>query len=62
MGVPGEVHGYWTAYKKFGGKVPWKDLWAPTIKLCREGLKVSPALASALNTTADQLEGRNDFE
>jgi gamma-glutamyltranspeptidase len=37
IAVPGELHGLWTAYKTFGGKVPWKSLVEPTIKLMKEG-------------------------
>ncbi|KAF8386112.1 hypothetical protein PRIPAC_75254 [Pristionchus pacificus] len=58
IGVPGEIKGFWRAFKKFGSgrfgagrnanRVAWKDLLVPTIKLCREGIPVSEYLASIL--------------
>ncbi|KAG5872870.1 Glutathione hydrolase 1 proenzyme, partial [Gonioctena quinquepunctata] len=46
VAVPGELRGYWHLYKKFGGKLPWKDLVQPTIDLCRNGIYVTKVLAS----------------
>jgi gamma-glutamyltranspeptidase len=38
VGVPGEVHGLWTAFKRFGsGKIAWMDLLMPTVNLLTEG-------------------------
>lgn len=49
MGVPGELHGMWTEYSTFGsGKVQWRELIQPTIKLMREGYPTSYALAASL--------------
>lgn len=36
IGVPGELKGYWEAHKKFG-KLPWKAIIEPNIKLCESG-------------------------
>ncbi|TKR94552.1 hypothetical protein L596_008820 [Steinernema carpocapsae] len=48
IGVPGEIHGYWTEYTRFGGNVPWKTIVQPTIDLLAEGFPTSEALAKAL--------------
>lgn len=46
--MPGEIRGYWLAYKKFGGGLPWKDLFAPTIQLCEQGIPISRKLSSVI--------------
>lgn len=49
IGVPGQIHGLWTAYKKFAsGKLKWSDLFQPTIDLAEKGYVVSPDLAVGL--------------
>lgn len=47
IGVPGEIKGLYEAWK-IGGKLPWKDLFQPTIKRLRDGFKVSEPLAVAI--------------
>lgn len=49
IAVPGEIHGLWTEYKRFGGAIAWKELLEPTIELMREGYPTSNALAKALD-------------
>ncbi|XP_045476836.1 scoloptoxin SSD14-like isoform X2 [Harmonia axyridis] len=44
VAVPGELRGYWRAYQRFGGGVPWKDIIQPTIDLCKNGIPVSKYL------------------
>lgn len=51
VGVPGELRGYWAAYKRFG-KLPWKDLVEPAIKLCESGYNMSKAQHDALKTNS----------
>lgn len=43
VAVPGEVHGFSAAHRMFGS-LPWKDVWAPSIKLNTEGFKVTQTL------------------
>ncbi|XP_070573061.1 glutathione hydrolase 1 proenzyme-like [Ptychodera flava] len=49
VGVPGEVECFWTAHMKYG-KLPWKDLFEPSIKLAEEGMEIDGALASAIRS------------
>ena len=50
VAVPGELHGLWTEYQRFGsGRVAWKSLIQPTIDLLEEGFPTSHALAKALS-------------
>ncbi|XP_011634709.1 glutathione hydrolase 1 proenzyme-like [Pogonomyrmex barbatus] len=36
VAVPGELAGYWEAHQKFG-RLPWADLFKPSIELCEKG-------------------------
>jgi gamma-glutamyltranspeptidase/glutathione hydrolase len=50
-GTPGTVRGMHDAYTAFGsGKVKWKDLVLPSVKLARDGFLVNRALADSLNS------------
>ena len=48
VGVPGTVRGMELAHKKFG-KLPWKDLVMPAVKLAEDGFILDEAHASSLN-------------
>jgi len=47
-GVPGTVRGLEKAHKKFG-KLPWKQLVMPAVKLAEDGFTVNEVLAKGLN-------------
>ena len=48
VGVPGTVRGMELAHKKFG-KLPWKDVVLPAVKLAEEGFILDEAVAGSLN-------------
>ena len=54
IGVPGQIAGFYEAWKKFG-KLPWKDLFAPAIAICREGFTVQRALNNAIKDTEEAI-------
>jgi gamma-glutamyltranspeptidase/glutathione hydrolase len=73
VGVPGTVRGLALAHRKFG-KLAWKDVVMPAVKLAEEGFLIDEALAGSLNwivgTSSDFAElqrvfgknGKGDWE
>lgn len=53
VGVPGTVRGLALAHERFG-RLPWRDLVAPAVRLAQDGFAISAALSTALNL---ELEG-----
>lgn len=54
MAVPGEMKGYWELHKQYG-KLPWSELFTPSIKLCEEGHIISDYLERALIISKDNI-------
>jgi len=54
VGTPGTVKLLWDTHQTFG-RHKWSALLAPAIKLAREGFKVSPRLANAIQKDRDKL-------
>jgi gamma-glutamyltranspeptidase/glutathione hydrolase len=56
-GVPGTVRGLELAHKRFG-KLPWKDVVTPAVRLAAEGFIMSESLANGLNRQLSGAMGR----
>ncbi|XP_073419875.1 glutathione hydrolase 5 proenzyme [Dendrobates tinctorius] len=54
IGVPGELRGYEAAHRRYG-RLPWKALFQPTIKLVTDGVKVSNIVFKFINFTSKQI-------
>ncbi|CAJ0929582.1 unnamed protein product, partial [Mesorhabditis belari] len=49
VGTPGELAGYWLVYRDYGsGRIAWRELIEPSIKLCRDGVPVSEYLENVM--------------
>ncbi|XP_037536637.1 gamma-glutamyltransferase 5a [Nematolebias whitei] len=57
IGVPGEIRGYEKVHKLYG-KLPWADLFQPTIKLAREGITIPAVMASFISAIHNTNETR----
>ncbi|TTQ39612.1 Glutathione hydrolase 5 proenzyme [Bagarius yarrelli] len=53
FGVPGELRGYERAHRLYG-RLPWKHLFEPTIRLARDGVKISTILSQYLTVLKEQ--------
>ena len=48
VGIPGELIGYWEAWKRFG-RLEWTEILEPTLELCRDGYHMSKHQYDVLN-------------
>ncbi|KAG8223925.1 hypothetical protein J437_LFUL003732 [Ladona fulva] len=55
VAVPGELRGYWEAYKRFG-RLPWKDLVMPSVELCQKGSPVNAYTARLLRYKEEKIK------
>jgi gamma-glutamyltranspeptidase/glutathione hydrolase len=60
VGVPGTVRGLELAHKKYG-KLAWKELIAPAIKMADEGLAVDAPMVKSLNEVVKRKGGNDEF-
>lgn len=55
IAVPGELKGYGAMYREYG-RLPWRELVAPTAELCRRGHLVNEYMARVLKTYSDRIK------
>ena len=52
--MPGNIIGLYAAWEKFG-RVPWKDLFQPSIDMARNGIYVSSHLQDSIGDNKEDL-------
>lgn len=55
VGIPGQIAGFWEAHQR-GGRLPWRDLFQPSIDLCKKGVRVTSSLQHAMNLFETELQ------
>jgi gamma-glutamyltranspeptidase len=52
----GELHGYWTAFKRFSsGRIAWQDLVMPTVKLLSDGYPITKQMEINLGFAEERM-------
>jgi gamma-glutamyltranspeptidase/glutathione hydrolase len=59
-GVPGTVRGLALAHRRFG-KLPWKEVVAPAVKLAAEGFALDDTAAGMLNSVVSLVDEPSEF-
>ncbi|XP_066268436.1 glutathione hydrolase 1 proenzyme-like [Branchiostoma lanceolatum] len=54
VAVPGQVRGLWEAHQRYG-KLPWRDLFLPVVRLAEEGTCIGKHLARAMRVRKDDI-------
>ncbi|XP_066271478.1 glutathione hydrolase 1 proenzyme-like [Branchiostoma lanceolatum] len=57
VAVPGQVRGLWEAHQRYG-KLPWRDLFQPAVRLAEEGICIGKHLAIAMRVRKDHILDR----
>lgn len=59
-GVPGTVAGFWAAHQRYG-KLPWKDLVMPAIRLAEDGFMPAKVLVDDIHSVHDWFGDDSNF-
>ncbi|XP_052280993.1 glutathione hydrolase 1 proenzyme-like [Dreissena polymorpha] len=60
IAIPGKIRGLYEAWK-LGGLLPWKQLFQPAIKLCRDGFSVSKPLSDHMAAKEAEFQNFTSF-